>query len=114
MQYARPTVTDGGGIFAQAAAASARFDSDDLDRAIGDERMESPDGIRATTDACDQYVWKASAFAQHLRTGFAADDGLQLPDQIGVGMRTHRRAEQVVGIQGVGHPIAQGLVNSRA
>ncbi len=42
---------------------------------------------------------------------FAADDRLKLANHQRIGMRAERRAEQVIGVADIGHPVAHGLVD---
>jgi hypothetical protein len=102
------------GILTEPGAAPARLDADDLHRRIPDEGMEDADGIRAAADAGDQHIRKRARFGKHLGTRLAADDGLQLSHEIGVGMRPDSRAEQIISVQWIGHPVPQRLIDRRA
>ena len=57
---------------------------------------------------------KPPASAEHLRARLAADHRLQLAHQIGIGMRAHGRAQTIIGAVGIGHPVAQRLVDGGA
>ena len=77
--------------------------------------MEHADRVRAAADAGDDAHPAAPPVAlEHLRARFAADDGLQLAHQVGIGMRPDRRAEQVIGVGRIGDPVAHRLIDRRA
>ena len=97
VQHAGTPVGERRGVLAEPVAAAAGLDAEQrARRASRDEGMEQADRVRAAADAGDRDVRQAPACIQHLRARLAADDGLQLAHQIGIGMRPDGRAEQVV------------------
>jgi hypothetical protein len=47
----------------------------------------------------------------HLFAGFLADHRLEVAHHLRIGMRAGRRADQVIGVVDIGHPVAQRLVH---
>jgi hypothetical protein len=76
--------------------------------------VKQSDRIGAAADAGDDHIRQRAGVLEHLRARLAADDRLQLAHQVGIGMAADRRAEQVVGVGRIGHPVAQRLVDRRA
>ena len=72
---------------------------------------ESSYGVGATANAGDDRVGHVATLGlPQLRGHLAADHALKVADQHWVRVRTHDRAEDVVGIAHVGYPIANRLV----
>ena len=90
---------------------AARFDADECDVFVFDERVEKADGIRTTTDTGHQHIRQASLGGQNLLARLVAYDALEIADNAWVGMRTQRRAEQVVGGAHVRYPVTDGFVD---
>ena len=65
-----------------------------------------PPPTQATTASGSRPAWR-----EHLAAGLEADHRLELADHERVRMRTEGRAEQVVGVGDVGHPVAHRLVD---
>ena len=92
-------------------AVARRFDAIDLDALVVEERMEQPDGVRAAADAGDERVGQPPFRCLHLLAHFGADHRLEVAHHRRIGMRTGRRADDVVRVVHVGDPIAQRLVH---
>ena len=54
-------------------ALARRFDADDRDVAIVEERVEQADRVRTAADARDERIGQAAELFLHLRARFAAD-----------------------------------------
>mmetsp|Transcript_13190 Transcript_13190/g.38309 ORF Transcript_13190/g.38309 Transcript_13190/m.38309 type:complete len:379 (-) Transcript_13190:449-1585(-) len=78
---------------------------------IIDEGMEGPNGVAATADACDDDVRERPKLVEALTAGLLADDGLEVADDRGKGVRADGRANEVMSRFDVGHPVAKGLVD---
>ena len=76
--------------------------------------MEQPDRVGSAAHAGNRHIRQAAGKLQHLRPGLAADHRLQLAHQIRIGMRSHGRAQNIIGAVGVGNPVAQRLVDGGA
>ncbi len=90
---ARP-VQDAGGaagearrVLAQARAAPAGLDPDQLDVPVRDERREDPGGVRASADARHHQVRERAVLRADLQQRLAPDHGLELPHHHRVGVR---------------------------
>ena len=72
--------------------------------------MEQPHRVRAAPDAGDAGIGQAPLPLHHLGPGLAADDGVEVPHHHRVRMRTRHRADDVVRVVDVAHPVAHRLV----
>ncbi len=79
-----------------------------------EERLEQADRIRTAADAGDGDVRQPPRRIEQLASCLRADDGLQLPDDVRIGVRADRRSEAVVRAVRVRHPVPQRLVHGRA
>ena len=87
------------------AAVSARLESVQLD-GVCEKWMEEADGVRAAADTSHGVLGEPAVVLQHLSPRLDPDHPLQLTDEPRVGVRTDRRAEEVVGSFGIGDPVA--------
>jgi hypothetical protein len=111
MQYARSSVRQRRGVLTQRRTASAGLDADDLNPGIAQERMKQTDGIGTAAHTSDDGIRQSAARLQDLRACLMTDDGLQLAHDIGIGMRTDCRPQQIVGSIRIHHPVAHRLVD---
>ena len=58
-----------------------------------------------------QRIRQPPGLGQDLLARLAPDDRLEIAHHGRVGMRAERRAQQVVGVAHIGHPVADGLVD---
>ena len=78
---------------------------------IRDEGVEDAHRVAAAADAGDDRVRQPAELLEALRPRFAADHRLELAHHQRIRMRAEHRAEQVVGVGDVGHPVAHRLVD---
>ena len=88
-----------------------RFDPEDLDLRLVEERVEKADRVRAAADAGDQAVRQTAFEFEHLRPRLLADHALEVAHHGRIGMRAGDGADAIIGVVDVGHPIAQRLVH---
>src|SRR4030042_4629118 len=69
------------------------------------ERMKEPHGIAPSSYTGHQNIRKAAFFVHHLPFDLFSDARLKIPDDHGVRMRADHRAQEVVTIMHMGHPI---------
>src|SRR5207248_1478138 len=100
-----------GAVLAAGDPAAAWLDADDADPAVGDERVEQPDGVAAAAHAGDDDVRQPAEYAPGLSPRLFSDHGVEVAHHHGIGMRAERRAEQIVRGADVGDPVAQRLVH---
>lgn len=99
------------GVFACIQAAATTLDAHEADLLILQVGIEGADGVAAAPHAGDDGIRQATRLVQHLGAALQADDLLQFPHDGRVGMRPYGAAQQVEGVVGVGHVVAQGLVH---
>mmetsp|Transcript_19269 Transcript_19269/g.55459 ORF Transcript_19269/g.55459 Transcript_19269/m.55459 type:complete len:539 (+) Transcript_19269:544-2160(+) len=92
-------------------AMSGRLHSVQLNSLVLHEGVEGADRVRSATDARHDGIGELPGLVQHLRPHLLAHDALEVPDDDGEGMRPDGRADEVVRIPHVGHPIPHGLVD---
>src|SRR5882672_12733305 len=88
LQHAGPPERERSAVIAELEAAAARFDAENLDARVRNERMKHADRIRAAADTGDDGVRQFPDLCQRLRARLAADDRLQLAHEIRIRMRT--------------------------
>src|ERR1700730_6967634 len=113
LQHAGPAIRKRCGFVSEPLTAASRLDTDDGNGLVRHEGMECADGVGSSPYTRYQHIREAASLLEHLCTGLAANDGLQLANQVRIRMRSDSGADQVVGIQGVGNPVAQCFVDSR-
>ena len=111
MQHARATAGQRGAMLFALEPLAAGFDADDLHVLVVEERVEQADGVRAAADSGDQRVGQTAFGLHHLLAGFVADHRLEIAHHGRIGMRAGDRADHVVGVFDIGHPVAQRLVH---
>ena len=89
---------------------AARLDSVQRDVRVVQERVEQPHRVRASSDAGDAGVGQAALQIEHLRAGLAPDHGVEVAHHHRIGMRARHRADDVVRVVDVAHPVAHRLV----
>ena len=94
------------GIPSPAASATAR-------RTVGSpmNRVEQADRVRAAADAGDREVGQPALDGRDLGRRLVADDALEVAHDRRVGVRAHRRPEDVVRRLDVRDPVAHRLVD---
>src|SRR4029450_4930727 len=85
------------------------LDTDQPHVRVVEEACEEADRVRAAAHAGDDCVRKPTLGRENLLTCLAADDGLQLTDELGVGMWSNTGADHVVGRLDVRDPVADRL-----
>src|SRR4051794_6881462 len=86
-----------------------RLDADELDVGVVDEAGEHADRVRPAAHARENPVREPVAALEQLRARLVADDALQVADDRRVRRRAHRRADDVVRVGDVRHPVADRL-----
>ena len=90
-----------------------RFDPEDLDLRLVEERVKKADRVRAAADAGDQTVRQTAFEFEHLRPRLLADHALEVAHHRRIGMRAGDGADAIIGVMDVGHPIARAPRSSR-
>ena len=72
---------------------------------LADEPIEDADGVRAAADAGQDEVGQTALDGFQLGRRLVAEDALEVAHDGRIGVRSHRRAEDVVGRLDVGHPV---------
>src|SRR6202167_257842 len=83
-----------------------RLDADQLDALVVEKGREDAKRVGAPTNARDHARRQTPLALQQLRARLVADHTLQIAHQGGVGRRTDDRADEVVGVADVRHPVA--------
>ena len=99
-----------GGRFAALHAHAARFGKHDFNSIV--QKMINRSGrIAAAAHAGDQIIGNLPALVlQQLLPDFLADDRLQACNHIGIRVRTHGGADDIVRIDGIAAPVADCFV----
>ena len=98
----------GGGITAVNPPARC-LGANELNFLILNEMVERASRIRSTAHAGDDHIRKAVFGGQHLLFDFLRDHGLEIAHNRGERMRTHNRANAVVGIIPAARPLPECL-----
>ncbi len=99
-------------MVAQFRASPSSFHAHHLDFPVRDEIIKKADGVAAAAHAGEKRVRQPSNFRPHLAASFLPDYPLKLAHHERIRMRPQHRAQQVMRVLHVRHPIAHGLVNS--
>ena len=78
---------------------------------VRDERVEDAERVAAAADARDDGIGQAAGQRLNLLARLAADHRLKLADHQRIGMRPEHRAEQVIAVGDVRHPVAHRFVD---
>lgn len=89
---------------------SSSLDSDNLDRLVLDEGVESTDRVTSTSDASDDGIGQPASQVGHLRLDFVSDDGLEVSDDRREGSGTNRGTDEVVSRREVRDPVSHSFV----
>ncbi len=92
-------------------AVAGRLVADQPHAGIVDERVEDADRIRSAADAGGHRVGQPARLVEHLRAGLQPDHPLEVTHHHRERVRSGRGAEAVVGVVGVGDPVAERLVD---
>ncbi len=92
------------------ATFAAGFDAVEFDGGVFDEGVEDARGVGAAADAGDDGIGETVEGVEALLAGFDADDGLEVADDHGEGVRAGDRADDVVGGFDGAHPVAKGFI----
>ena len=111
LQHAQATTGETCGMFARLDGAATGFDADQLDAGLVEVLKERSDGIRTTADARHDGVGQAVFGANHLLLRLNRNDAVEIANHHRVGMRTISRAQNIMRVAHIGHPIAHGLVD---
>ncbi len=88
-----------------------RLHPDKPDILIVQKGVEDADSIATATDTGHDIVGQPSQSIQQLLPGFLTDYRLEVTHYRRIGMRTDYRAQQVLGIPVIGHPVSHRLVD---
>ena len=112
VQHAGTAAVHGGRVpVRHLEAVTARFHAEDLHALVVEERVEQAHGVGAAADAGDERVGQAALGLHHLLAHLPADHRLEVAHHLRIGMRPRYRADDVVGVAHVRHPVAQRLVH---
>src|SRR3954469_19911443 len=92
-------------------AVTAGLEAVEAHALVGHEVVEDADRVRAATDACDDGVRQPAEKLQALFARLTADDRGEVADHSGERVRATDRADDVVRVVDVGHPVAERLVH---
>ena len=92
-------------------AVAGRLETDQAHARIVDERVEDADRVGPAADAGGDRVGQPARLVQDLRARLQSDDALEITDHRRERMRAGSGAEAVVRVVGVGHPVAERLVD---
>ncbi len=73
--------------------------------------MKQPKRVRSAADASDQQVRQSPQTVEHLRARFFADHALEIANQLGVGVRASRSADDVECVMHIRDPVTQAFVH---
>jgi hypothetical protein len=99
------------GVLARSDAMSTRFDPNQPDGRIVDERIEHAHGVTAAADAGDDRVREPSDCFETLGARLAPDDRLELANHERVWMRPEYRSQQVVTVAHGRDPVTHRFVD---
>ena len=111
MQHARPPACKARRVLAEVRAAPAGLDAEHLHAGVGEKVVEQPDGVAAAAHAGHQIIGQPPRLRQNLGTRLAADHAMELAHHHRVGMRAEHRAQQIMRVRDVRHPVAHGFVD---
>ncbi len=101
-------------MLAEAAAATAGLDADQLDAGVGDEGIKHAGRVAAAAHAGQDHVGQPAQLLQALLPGFRADDRLEIAHDHRERMRADHAADDVMRRFDGRHPVAHGLVDGVA
>ena len=90
---------------------AARLHADQPHAGVLSEGMEQADGVRAAADARHTHVRQPAGLGHDLRSRLGADHRLEVAHDGRVRVRAERRAEQVMRVSHIRHPVADRLVD---
>ena len=90
---------------------AARLHAEHVDGSILEKGIKKADGVGAAADTGHEQIRQALFLFQNLPARLVADDALKIAHHERIGMRAIDRAEDVMGVADVGHPVAHGLVD---
>ncbi len=92
-------------------ALAARFDTNDPDRSVVQERIEEPHRVRSAADRGDDRVRQPTFGLVQLAAGFLADDRLEIAHHRRVWVGARHRSDAVERVTDIGDPVAQRVVH---
>ncbi len=111
LQHAGSAPAETRGMLAGSVTAAAGFDPYQLHVVIRHERVENSDGVAASAHAGKDRIGQPALRFQNLAARLLADHLLEIAHHHRVRMRAQRRAQQVIRVADVGHPVAHGLAD---
>src|SRR5262249_26029054 len=87
------------------------FDAIKTYQMVVEERRKDSDCVRSTADTSDDCIRQLSSPLEKLFAGLLTNHGLKVPYDSGVRMRSCNRADAIVSVAYVRHPIAKGFVH---
>ena len=109
MQHAGTPADERCGVLAGLDPLTRRFDPDQRDVPVVDERGEDAYRVRASADTCHDDVGKLAVERQVLLARLVTDHALQVADHLRIRVRTDGRSDDVVGRADVGDPVSDGF-----
>ena len=110
MQNPRAPRGQCGRVLTGVDAVARGLDAHEGDGVI-DQRVEHPHGIRAAAHTGHHHIGKAAEEFEALRPGLAADHRLKVAHHARKRIGTHHRANEIVRVAHVGHPLPHGRVD---
>src|ERR1700728_5474385 len=99
------------GVTAGFDAVAGRFEADQSDAGVVEERVKYADRVGSPADACGDGVGQSARLILDLHARLESDNPLEVTTHRREGMRSGGGAETVVGVVGVGNPVAERLVD---
>src|SRR5690242_20442794 len=111
MEHTLGTTRQGSAVAGGVDAVTTSLDTKQLNgRSVG-EGVEHADGVRATSNAGYDSIWKLATLLLHLLLGLVTDDRLEGADDGRERMRTDRRSNDVVSSVEIDDPGSHSLVD---
>ena len=97
-------------MFAGFQTIPSRFHTDQTHIFFVDVRIKNTHRVGAATHACNDRIGLTAREFGHLYECFFPDHRLEIAHHHRIGMRARHRADDVIGMGDVGHPVAHRLV----
>ncbi len=112
VQHAGAPAVHGGGVpVFHVEPVPSGLDPVDRHALVIEERVEEAHRVGAAAYAGDERIGQAALALHDLLAHFLADHRLEVAHHLRIGVRTRHRADDVVGVAHVRHPVAQRFVH---